>query len=285
MQKADYEDPLTLYRNDGALSLGFLVSSDIKNWSIRDQLPMKVQDDFATLATGVPFFYTLREAYSLEEGPTYIIRLHPGEQTYIEFTENVASVKIKTPQYEKTINNYTKNVFNLGTVETEGEDSKANITITYKENSENPVPVRVYTCTDEEYQAVYDRLSACQMTDVQEKGSRVSGSIRADYAGTLLLTIPYDTGWKVFVDGEQTETYRVGEALTGLDLEPGEHEITMKFLPEGFRTGAILSALCLALFVLSCVLESGWEKKKQKENLITEETEHEDHIFEESEYV
>ena len=79
-----------------------------KTGDINDRLPMKVQDDFAVLATGVDFFYTLREAYSLEEGPTYIIRLHPGEQTYIEFTENVESITIKTPQYEKTINNYTE---------------------------------------------------------------------------------------------------------------------------------------------------------------------------------
>lgn len=37
---------------------------------------MEIQAQFAQLATGVPFAYTLREAYSLEEGPTYIIRLH-----------------------------------------------------------------------------------------------------------------------------------------------------------------------------------------------------------------
>ncbi len=287
MQKVDYEDPLTLYRNEGALSLGFLVSSDIKDWSLEDRLPMQVQEDFAALATGVPFYYTLREAYSLEEGPTYIIRLHPGEQTYLEFTENVASVKIKTPQYEKTINNFTRNVYNLGTVETEGEDSKANITLTYKETSKEPVPVRVYTCTDAEYQEVYEKLAANQMENVKEAGSRVSGTIHADQAGTLLLTIPYDAGWTVYVDGEKTPTYRVGEALTGLDLAAGDHEIRMTFLPEGFRTGGILSVVCILLFVLSFYLEGrfGYRKDPGKEVSQQEEREHEDHVFEESEYV
>lgn len=262
MKKVDYEEPLSLYRNDGALSLGFMVSSDIKQWEITDRLPMKVQDDFATLATGVPFFYTLREAYSLEEGPTYIIRLHPGEQTYIEFTENVASVTIKTPQYEKTVNNYNANVFNLGMVT---EESKANISITYKEGKETPVPVRVYTCTDAEYQAVYEKLAACQMKNVVADGNKVSGTITADAAGTLLLTIPYDNGWSVLVDGEETQTYRVGEALTGIDLEAGDHEISMKFTPDGLWMGSAVSIVCVLLFFISAYVEGRTARKKTEE--------------------
>jgi len=279
MTKADYEEPLNLFYNEGALSLGFMVSSDIREWDINDKVAMKVQDDFAELATGVPFFYTLREAYSLEEGPTYIIRLHPGEQTYIEFTENVKSLTIKTPQFEKTINNYTKNVFNLGTVSEEGENSKANITITYKENNTDPVPVRVYTCTDEEYQAVYDKLAANQMENVEETGNRVTGTIRVDQAGTLLLTVPYDEGWKITVDGEETETYRVGEALTGIDLAEGDHDISMVFTPEGLWLGSILSLVCVMLFVVSCYIETYITKKK------IEEKRREHQIFEESGYV
>lgn len=260
MEQVDREEPLSLYKNDGALSIGFMVSSDIKQWQIEDQLAMKVQSDFASLATGISFCYTLREAYSLEEGPTYIIRLHPGEQTYIEFTENVKSITIKTPQYEKTINNYTKNVFNLGTVT---EDSKANITVTYKEGSTEPVPVRVYTCTDEEYQEVYEKLAANQMENVEVSGDRVSGTIHVDEAGTLLLTIPYDDGWTVKANGETVETYRVGEALTGIDLEPGDYEISMKFMPQGFTAGLLITVLCVGLFVLSCFAERRLEKKRR----------------------
>ncbi|MDO5539666.1 MAG: YfhO family protein [Eubacteriales bacterium] len=265
MEKVDDEDPLKLFYNDGALSLGFMVSSNIKEWDINDRTAMKVQDDFAELATGEPFFYTLREAYSLEEGPTYIIRLHPGEQTYIEFTENVKSLTIKTPQFEKTINNYTKNVFNLGLVTEEGEESKANITITYKENNAEPVPVRVYTCTDEEYQAVHDKLAANQLENVKEEGNKVSGTIHVDEAGTLLMTIPYDKGWKVKVDGVDTETYSVGEALTGIDLGEGDHEISMVFTPAGLWLGSALSLISVALFIISCYVEARIMKKKAEE--------------------
>ncbi len=255
MEKVDTEGEMSLYKNEGALSLGFMVSSAIRDWDIEDKPAMQVQEEFAELATGVPFFYTLREAYSLEEGPTYIIRLHPGEQTYIEFTENVKSITIKTPQYTKTINNYTTNLFNLGTVEEESEDSKANITITYKDGSSEPVPVRVYTCTDEEYAAVYEKLAESQMENVVEDGNRVSGTIHAGQNGTLLLTVPYDEGWKILVDGEETAIYAVGTALTGVDLSAGDHEITMIYTPKGLWPGTALTIICILLFLASCFVE------------------------------
>ena len=278
MTQEGYEEPLYLYKNENALSLGFMVSDAIKDWDIYNgQTAMQVQEQFASLATGVPFHYTLREAYSLEEGPTYIIRLHPGEQTYIEFTENVKSITIKTPQGEKTVNNYTKNLFNLGTVQEEGENSKANITITYKDNQSSPVPVRVYTCSDEEYQEVYQKLAANQMENMVEEGNHVSGEVQVDTAGTLLLTMPYDEGWTFKVDGEVVPSYRVGEALTGIDLDEGAHHIEMDFVPSGLDTGSMISVACIVLYLLSALLEEYGKKRNKKE---TEgETEDETYIF------
>ena len=279
MNQVGYEEPLYLYKNEDALSLGFMVSSNIKAWDIySNRTAMEVQEEFAQLATGEAFHYTLREAYSLEAGPTYIIRLHPGEQTYIEITENVKSITIKTPQGEKTVNNYTKNLFNLGTVTEEGEASKANITLTFKDNQSGPVPVRVYTCTDEEYDAVYQKLAAGQMTDITEDGNHISGTVNAQQAGTLLLTFPYDEGWTVKVDGEETDTYRVGDALTGIDLEAGTHTIEMNFIPEGLWQGSMISIVCIGLYLLSAMLEQYGQKKKKQEE--TEgETEDETYIF------
>lgn len=266
MNKVDTEEQynMSLYQNEDALSIGFMVSSDIKEWNIEGKLPMQVQEEFASLATGIPFFYTLREAYSLEEGPTYIIRLHPGEQTYIEFTSNVKSLKIKTPQTEKTINNYTNNMFNLGIVQVEAEESKANISLTYKEGKTDAIPVRVYTCTDAEYYEVYEKLAANQMENVKENGNRVSGTIHADEDGTLLMTIPYDRGWKVLVDGKEVETYAVGTALLGIDLTAGDHEIDMTFTPDGLWLGTAATLICLMLFFISCFVEKKIQQRAVK---------------------
>lgn len=264
MEKVDYEEPLSLYENKDALSLGFMVSSNIKDWDISEGNPMAVQETFAALATGEVMMYVLREAYSLEEGPTYIIRLHPGEQTYLEVTENIKSLVIKTPQGQKTVNNFTDNFYNLGSVSEESENSKVNIEVTYKDGHTSPVPVKVYTCTDEEYQAVYDKLARNQLENIVETGNKVTGTIHVEEEGTLLLTIPYDIGWHILVDGEQVPTYRIGEALIGIDLGTGDHEIVMEFTPEGYRLGSIISLVCLVLFLLSCLMENFLKKRKKE---------------------
>ncbi|MGN0354631.1 MAG: YfhO family protein, partial [Muricoprocola sp.] len=179
-------------------------------------------------------------------------------------TENIKSLVIKTPQGEKTVNNFTNNFYNLGSVSEESEDSKVNIEVTYKDGHTSPVPVKVYTCTDEEYQAVYEKLARNQLENVVETGNKVTGTIHVDEEGTLLLTIPYDIGWHILVDGEQVPTYRVGEALTGIDLGTGDHEIVMEFTPDGFRLGSIISLVCLVLFLLSCLMENFLKKRKKE---------------------
>ena len=83
----------------------------------------------------------------------------------------------------------------------------------------------------------------------------MQGSIDVKEEGTLLLTIPYDEGWTITVDGETTQQYAIGKALTGIHLTEGTHDISMKYTPPGFRTGCIISLLCLLLFLLSGFLE------------------------------
>ncbi|WP_394916709.1 YfhO family protein [uncultured Robinsoniella sp.] len=259
MNRVGFEEPLALYKNENALSLGFMVNSAIKDWQIEGLVPMEIQDQFAGLATGSDPIFTLREEYDIEEGPTYIIRLHPGEQTYLEMTSNVEKLVIKTPQYEKTINGYNSNLFDLGRVT---EDGKANVTITYKEGNENPVGVRVYTCKDEDYTRMYEKLSANQMNVTTAEDGKIRGNIDVKTAGTLLTSIPYDTGWKVKVDGKEIETYAVGTALMGFDLSEGQHEITMDFTPEGLWSGSFISIASIVLFMVTIMLEGRSRRKK-----------------------
>ena len=72
-----------------------------------------------------------------------------------------------------------------------------------------------------------------------------------------MLTVPYDEGWEIKVDGKESEYFRIGEALMGLKVGAGEHTIEMKFTPPGFHMGALLSAICVLLYVLSGI----WEKR------------------------
>lgn len=69
---------------------------------------------------------------------------------------------------------------------------------------------------------------------------------------TVLTTIPYSTGWKVWVDGQEVETYKILDSLLGFTISKGTHRIeyryTTPFLPEGSLVSIV--SLLLLIFVL-----------------------------------
>ena len=61
-----------------------------------------------------------------------------------------------------------------------------------------------------------------------------------------------------------------GEALMGLDLQPGDHEIFMTFTPAGLWLGSILSLVCVALFLLSCYVEGRLQARGEKKEQLAQ---------------
>ena len=101
-----------------------------------------------------------------------------------------------------------------------------------------------------------------QVTDYDS--THVTGSIQASQDGLMLLSVPYDEGWSVYVDGVKTEISPVGEALTGCWLTAGTHEITMRYVPQGFVEGAVLSTVSLLILVLGIAVKSGIFRKHHR---------------------
>ena len=82
----------------------------------------------------------------------------------------------------------------------------------------------------------------------------MEGTINADRDGLFYTSIPYEKGWKAYVDGEETEITAVGGSVIAFELKEGEHEITLKYIPNGFVPGLLFSLMCLAAFVFFCVM-------------------------------
>ncbi|MCR4590559.1 MAG: YfhO family protein [Lachnospiraceae bacterium] len=79
--------------------------------------------------------------------------------------------------------------------------------------------------------------------------SHLKGRITVpDYGGTVTLTIPYDRGWTIYVDGVKAEQKKAAGILMSFDAAPGEHNIEMKYCPTGSIAGKIISIF--AFFIL-----------------------------------
>ena len=66
----------------------------------------------------------------------------------------------------------------------------------------------------------------------------------------LSLAQPHYPGWRVFVDGEESELLRAYGALGAVALPAGDHVVELKYDPPSWRLGALLSGLTL-LFCLA----------------------------------
>lgn len=250
-ERVGEDGELTLYHNDNALSIGFMVNDAVRQWDIDGEEPLEVQNSFVTLATGLEPIYVLDRTIQMEDGENYGIRIPENKQVYLCLDTRVAKIELNTPEYVKTFNDYTDHLYAINGAN--GNDM-ADFTVTLKE-SQSFEEAEVYTCANDAYQKVVDQLSKSQMTDAEVSGNQLRGTIDVQEAGTLLLTIPYDTGWSIKVDGNETEFYSIGKALTGVSLGIGTHTIEMKYTPPGLWLGSFLSLLCVALYMLSGVLE------------------------------
>ncbi|WP_086349717.1 YfhO family protein [Candidatus Enterococcus clewellii] len=90
--------------------------------------------------------------------------------------------------------------------------------------------------------------------DIKTSGRRATAAVSLDEAQTLFTTIPYDKGWKAYIDGKEVEMPNLKKAFLTLNIPKGSHKIEFVFLPQGFKIGAILFGSCIALFIGYC----GW---------------------------
>ncbi|MBO7338716.1 MAG: YfhO family protein [Lachnospiraceae bacterium] len=127
------------------------------------------------------------------------------------------------------------------------------------------VSVNVYKLNMEMMQQALEILGRQHMTDVKVENREVTGNLKLDEAGRLILSIPYEKGWKVFVNGQETEPQTFGEAFIALDLEPGDYAIRLYYTPSGKGLGIVITivSLLIAGFVFALL---PWLKKR-KQNL------------------
>lgn len=97
------------------------------------------------------------------------------------------------------------------------------------------------------------RLRADTLQDVQFSDNRVSGTISLQEPKFLVLSMAYSDGWKAYVDGDERELQCANLMYAGLELESGEHEVTLVYETPYLRIGAYLSLLGLLMTVFLSV--------------------------------
>lgn len=253
---------LTIYKNEDALSLGFMVSPLIRDWNVAAGTPIDVQNDFVVKAAGSEPIYTLDRDLTMESGQENGIRIPEGKQVYVYLPQRVSELQLTTPEYFKTYSTFTDHLYVINEA---GGNDMASMTATV--DGGGSAQAMIYTCPDAAEKAVVDKLREHQLENVIASGNRLSGDVSAAEDGILLLTIPYDQSWTCYVDGEKTEPEMIGSCLLGIPVSAGDHKIRMVYVPVGFKEGLLATFACVVLLILSLVLRSRSHKGENMGNM------------------
>jgi len=115
--------------------------------------------------------------------------------------------------------------------------------------------VGIYSISDQRlYFNSYDRLddwvrnlNKYNLENLNVEDDSVSGTINNQENGILALSMPYNDGWKCFVDGEERETLKVNGIFTGIELTKGKHIVKFEFSVPLFREAMLISLFSLMI--------------------------------------
>lgn len=262
------------------LHIGYMVKDDVLEYESVDS-PFANQDNLLSMMCGekircydetVAKLKATNGIYDEQEN-VHVMAQKPDEELaqfkftmeqsrerplYVYFSQLVNGNKaltpvVYTPDFAR-LNNYqsTSLVLNPARIIKAGLDETGiyDVTIMFDEEVKDAYFVNGYFCyyNQEELVKAYDVLKESQLkiTAYQEDG--LTGTVDAGENEILFVSIPYDDGWKVWVDGQKQEKIPVVEnAFIGIRLSQGEHEIVLKYEAPGAQLGLSVSVICMAI--------------------------------------
>lgn len=233
----------SIYQTEFALPLGYMLSdSALEAWDTHAGTPALAQNSLCEALDCAPVMTSvLGEFYDSDYSFTAD---QAGE--YYAYVNN-AAVKQVTANFgytEKSFNNVDRGfLLELGYLE-------AGDTVTLHSKTEGQsVSADVYRFDYNALRELQDVLQDESLELTSWKDTKLSGTITTEQGGVMMTSIPYDPGWKIFVDGVETDITEVKDTFLGVELTPGTHTIELRFMPQGLVLGGLITALSLAMLL------------------------------------
>jgi len=286
-----------LYQNEYALSLGYMIEGGENDIEWTDNVFIN-QNQVLSLLTGddVEAFYFLdyeESIISYDEVKTSITAdsTRPTELGYELAVNKSIDVAVASDghvylycAYETGHRNQISNIYNsfkqyyvngqffeaiqlgrysylmdLGCFE---EGQKLNIIVT---NCTNAAKLYVAQMNVDIVKNALTQLdNNAQVEDIEIQNGNMSAMINADNSGRVFMSVPYDKGWTLYVDGKEETIEPIFDTFCSFEITEGEHTIEMKYVSPYFREGLIISCICLIFYIGGCVFVSFRRKKYEK---------------------
>ncbi|MDD6196435.1 YfhO family protein [[Clostridium] aminophilum] len=237
-----------LYENPDVLSVGFMLPEGLeKDWKLSGSIAPEVQNHLAELLGFDDLMNSVSSqeksgmlSFTADESGVYYIRLSNRSVKKAKLTVNG-----RTQTYEDLQRDYLipAGYVNAGQYVSLESTSPVN---------EEPRGT-VYRYDFDALKQVTSVLGKEQLNVSEWKDSFLSGTVTTAKGGDLLLSIPYDKGWSVTVDGKKSIIDEAFGSLSKVKLDPGTHRIELRYMPQGLIPGAAISGAAVLLMILLAV--------------------------------
>ena len=238
-----------LNENPYPLGLGFLTNSSIKKVKLTKDKPSLNKELIVKTLTGLSndLYKTIgRESFRdfRDNGINYLTYKFTSDQRYLLMPEFTGKITIDGVETEMTDDRYIEIPANKDIIvqyHVIGDYDPLDIFVTLL--SQDSYEKHMSTIKD----MMYDIKTNTSPTTILE--AKVNVDKNHDY---LFTSIEYERGMRVYVDGNEIEPDIFLDALVGIPMDEGEHEIKITYIPRGLVPGAIVSILALgsAVFYL-----------------------------------
>lgn len=134
-------------------------------------------------------------------------------------------------------------VLELGTFENE----KVTVTVTVKK----AVNCKSFGVFGMSHGLLGQAIASANTAKAEINGRELKWNIPSATEGQYLyISVPYDEGFKAYINGEESEMYRVMTGFTAIKLKDGENNVRLYFTPRGFTAGAVITLAGIGLCVL-----------------------------------
>ncbi len=241
-----------LYKCNYSLPMGYVIDPEIEEaWSLDIYNPVRAQNKLCQLlgANGdllVPMDSIRKDqrTYTITAPEDSYVFVYLGKNSLSEVEWSVGEESQKFSQvsfdYLLDLGLLTKN--SEAVVKTLKEDEEFKTFEAYALN------IRVLE------EAVH-ALGETPLEISEHKSGYIKGNVTLEKAGKLVISLPKEKGWTLYVNDKETEIEDFKEAFMAVTLEEGNHIIELKFTTPGLKAGIALSAVSVILFLICYKIE------------------------------
>lgn len=122
--------------------------------------------------------------------------------------------------------------------------------------SECAITVRMVRFDKDVYRKGYEIMHKSPLKLTSFDQDHFTGTVEAEKDSVLYLSVPFEEGWTASVDGKDVPVERMLNAMSGIRVPAGKHQIRMQFMPPGLMVGVIVSASCIFIYLLIVLINS-----------------------------